>query len=631
MNPVGEFHEEEIDEKTFFLYNSSTSSGEDIPLQPLFLCPLLRVKTHSQKDPEANCDDQGFVMFDISPHFPSADPQVHYMLDSHNRGLICKLPVLPLFWCNNKEPNGADFCCSACKITNLGTAYYFCATCRKKFHKECVESPLEIKHPSYPFQSLQLYSSPFALVNCVCCDISFQDMIYHSSTYKVSMHPVCAMKPVPSFIDHTKRHPHPLTFSPSKAFLPCNVCGLIKESILTYVCVPCDFVVHQDCIYFPHIIKISRHHHHIIFTSSLPSAKWSCGVCRGEVDNHYGAYSCIKCGDYFVHTRCALRKDVWNGEDLEGIPEEPEMDVEPYEMIADGIILHFSHDHHLKLEIGRVYDENKFCQACILPIYEATYYSCMDTCDFILHEACANAPRKKHHPLHPHPLTLKVVSIGYDHYRRRGNYFECRACRRQSCGFVYDSQGFSLDLWCASVSEPFEYQGHEHPLFLALEPDEEKATICQICQEDGDGNNYIRKLNCMECKYIICFRCATLPYKAKYKHDKHFLTFREGEEGSDQLDWCEVCEKKLVYSRKGGFYACDDCCTTLHVDCLLGGDEYMLKPGHTVMTYRSNIHILPNNTMTRPFCHGHKEDRCPHKVIFKWHDMTFCSYSCSMD
>jgi len=227
---------------------------------------------------------------------------------------------------------------------------------------------------------------------------------------------------------------------------------------------------------------------------------------------------------------------VWNGEDLEGVPEEPEIDVEPYETIADGIILHFSHDHHLKLEINRVYDENKFCQACILPIYEGTYYSCLDKCEFILHEACVNAPRKKHHPLHTHPLTLKVVSIGYDHYRRRGNYFDCGACKRASCGFVYDSQDFSLDLRCASISEPFQYQGHKHPLFLALEPDEEKAAICQICQEDGDGNNYIRKLNCMECKYIICFRCATLPYKAKYKHDKHFLTFREGEEGSDQLD-----------------------------------------------------------------------------------------------
>lgn len=280
MNPVGGFREEEIG-----------------PLQPLFLCPLLRVKTHRLKDPETNSDDEGFVLFDISPHFPSADPQVHYMLDSHNRGLICELPVVPLFWCNNKEPNGADFCCSACKIANLGTTYYFCHTCRRKFHKECVESPLEIKHPSYPFQSLQLYTSPFALKNCICCDISFQDMIYHSSTYKLSMHPVCAMKPVPTFIDHTKRHPHPLTFSPSKAFSPCNVCGLTKEPILTFVCVRCDFVVHQDCIYFPHVVKICRHPHRISFISSLPSRKWSCGVCGREVDNHYGAYYCNKCGD----------------------------------------------------------------------------------------------------------------------------------------------------------------------------------------------------------------------------------------------------------------------------------------------------------------------------------------------
>jgi hypothetical protein len=240
----------------------------------------------------------------------------------------------------------------------------------------------------------------------------------------------------------------------------------------------------------------------------------------------------------------------------------------------------------------------------------------MDQCDFVLHEACANASRKKDHALHGHPLTLKVQ--GEDS-------FFCSACCRQSCGYAYGVGSYQIDFRCASVSEPFEYQGHEHPLFLALDPDQELEATCQICQQKA---TFLQKLNCIECDYVLCFICATLPYEAKYKHDKHFLTFREGKKGSDQLDWCEVCERNIVYSRKDGFYACDDCCTTLHVRCLLGEDMYMSKPGHTIMNNKREVHILPNNTRSRPFCHHHDEDRCPYKVIFKWQDMTFCSYRC---
>uniref|UniRef100_A0A0D3CXA8 DC1 domain-containing protein n=1 Tax=Brassica oleracea var. oleracea TaxID=109376 RepID=A0A0D3CXA8_BRAOL len=309
---------------------------------------------------------------------------------------------------------------------------------------------------------------------------------------------------------------------------------------------------------------------------------------------------------------------IWDGKELEGIPEEPEIVVEPLERISDGVILHFSHDHRLKLEISGAYHVEKFCQACSLPIYEGSYYSCMDQCDFILHEACANAPCKKQHAIHAHSLTLRVDNIGF--WSDLG-YFYCRACGRPSTGFAYedpkDHNGFQLDLRCASVSEPFQYQGHEHPLFLALMPEEEELEICQICQEEGEKDNGQRKLlTCIECKYIICFKCATLPYKARYKYDNHFLIFRKKEEGNDHHGWCEICESKIVFSRKGGFYSCDDyCSTTVHVDCLLGKYPYM------------DVVILHNKTMSRPLCHG-TEHRCQDKVVFKKENMTFCSLRC---
>ncbi|KAJ4907926.1 Cysteine/Histidine-rich C1 domain family protein [Raphanus sativus] len=287
---------------------------------------------------------------------------------------------------------------------------------------------------------------------------------------------------------------------------------------------------------------------------SSPPPNLSCGVCRHKVDNCCGACSCNKCDEgYFVHSRCALRKDLWDGEELEGKPEEIEIVHDPFETIADGIILHFSHRHHLKLEISRVYDEDKYCQGCVLPIFEGNYYSCVDDhCDFILHERCVNAPRKIRHPLHARPLTLKVVTNEF--YDNRG-FFYCSACQRVSNGFIYEDSSeekfFWLDLQCALISEPFEYEGHDHPLFLALTPDEERGATRQICHDYSCGKS--RKLNCIECDFIICFECATLPYKAKYKHDNH----------SHQPDWCEACEKKIVHPKEGGLYACDEyCCTT---------------------------------------------------------------------
>lgn len=115
-----------------------------------------------------------------------------------------------------------------------------------------------------------------------------------------------------------------------------------------------------------------------------------------------------------------------------------------------------------------------------------------------------------------------------------------------------------------------------------------------------------------------------------YKHDKHLLAFRDGKEASDHPDWCDVCESKIVYPIKGGLYACDDyCCTTLHVECLLGRYPYHRKQGQTVKSYfKRKFQVLHNNTLSRPFCHGCKK-RCLDKIVFKRRNDVFCSPFCA--
>ncbi|KFK40641.1 hypothetical protein AALP_AA2G022900 [Arabis alpina] len=590
MDSDGGFHEVEKNGKLLQLeyhhpkYNpipipqtpSLTLSGEaDHPPQPFFLCPLQRLRKHPSLFARAS------FLLNVSPECVSFTTTT--LQDEHliNHDEVHDHPVLPLFWCNNKKFD-VDGGCLICGGLNFGRDYYFCVHCDYIFHKECVESPLKIKHPYHLDHSLQLYYiNPYSgvTIECSCCGRRAQHLVYYCNICQAGMHPICAMKPIPFVIDQPKRHHHPLTFFPRQTSLVCNVCGLLRKNYPTYVCLRCNFVAHNDCMYSPSIIKISRHHHRISYISSLPSGEWVCGVCRRRIDGKYGAYICDNCGDYVVHSRCALRKDVCDGKELEGVPEDDiTQDDPPFDVISEGVILHFLHDHHLQLKAYLFYEENKLCQSCLLPIYEGNLYACIE-CDFIFHEACANAPRRIQHALHPHLLTLKANS-GYSY-----GAFECDACVRDCGGFDYQCKEckFDLDVRCASISEPFVYKGHEHPLFLSLDP-EEKPT-CHLCKSE----------------------------------------FLWGEEVCGK-DWCEICERNLGDTSTKLFYWCNDCCTTLHIECLLGEDPYLM-PGQVFKIGEKDVQILGKSNLSRPFCNSCKNP-CQGNIFFGDNRIT-CSWRCA--
>ena len=642
MDLVGEFHKVDIDGKPYLVYRNvmrpspqihspnssdekttiqkplsilnqkSTSakvaidSGDDLSLPPHFICPTSRIRSTVRVLNTKAVDYIGaedYLLLYRSTIPPFLDDIKH---DHH---------VLPLFWCNNQEASPEEVC-HACSIKNFNTGYYFCVECDKMYHRECVECALEINYPSHIKHSIQLHFSQNSFDHCILCRKKTNTLVYHCLTCEIFMHVHCAQATIPFFIEQPKMHDHTLTLFPREYSLTCNICGLINTDHLPYVCRSiCSFVAHRDCIYIPQTIKNSRHHHRLSFIPYLPFGNWSCGVCRQEVDNNYGAYTCSACSGYVVHTRCALRIDIWDDIDLEGVPEEDE-DVEPFEKIADGIILHIFHGCHLKFEASGVYGEEMFCQACILPINKGNFYVCVE-CDFFLHEACADAPKKKVHPLHPHPLSQKAYDI---------EGFCCSACKRQSNGFGYECTKedckYILDVVCASVSEPFNYQGHQHPLFLALDPKEKP--VCHICKSAG-----IKKvLNCVECDFIICFECATLPYMVRYKHDEHYLTFCRGDAVSES-DWCELCEGKLATRGKKGFYNCNYCCTTLHIDCLLGPHFYF-NPALRMPTAYGEIIFHRNNSPSRPICFL-CNTRCPFPFYVEVIDGIFSVFYCTFD
>jgi len=512
------------------------------------------------------------------------------------------------------------------------SSHFICRGCNGYNHDEYDEAPFVIQHPLFQPEHhllLVLLDEEYETRECYCCDDNLEVVFYFCGVCDFAINLACLQKPLELSIYHPKLHRHSLLLFPRQSTLHCSLCGLADLTSPIYMCPPCDFVVHLSCIYLPCLIKISRHLHRISFTPSFDQGNWSCHICRGKINNDCGGYSCIKEGcSYVAHSKCATQKNVWDGNELEGEPEEDIKEVKPFERIKDGIIRHFSHQqHYLKLDenTGKDYDDKKLCQACITPIYSGNCYLCMQ-CDFILHEECANLSQQIHYPIHPHMLTLVG---GYDGVREYHDD-KCGACPWIcKSGFFYkcskDCLSFLLHVQCATISEPLVHGSHMHPLFLTSKPYEER--VCWVCKKPRYFCQFKETFNCIECDFALCFKCAIMPQKVRYKHDKHMLTLSYGKETSTMTSWCEICEGIIKPEKR--FYTCDEyCCVTIHVKCLIGKDLYM-KPGSSFFYFDQKVHVLHNyQHMSRPIC-SRCEKRCPYKIVFQWSGLMFCSTFCT--
>ncbi|CAN8308638.1 unnamed protein product [Cochlearia groenlandica] len=425
----------------------------------------------------------------------------------------------------------------------------------------------------------------------------------------------CVLHPPPQSHMDLNDHCHQITLLPRLDSFTCNACGLTGDRS-PYICVQCNFMIHQDCLGLPRVININRHDHRIYRTSVLGVVNSACGVCRQKVDWTCGGYSCHKCIGYVVHSKCATSRDVWNGEELEAILEEIE-DIEPYVVIDDNTIHHFSHkEHYLRLNVNDIlYDDNKRCKACTHPICLQSWYGCLD-CDFILHQSCAKLPKKKWHVLDANRLTLVTSEV---------DFFDCVACYRSSNGFRYGSR---LDVMCGSISEPFFHPSHAaHPLYYIL-PNKDQIKEGQgIC--NGCNTDCCHVLKCIEddCGFVLCFECATLPQVVKHRVDDHPLSLCYDEEEASGKYWCDICEKET--DPKEWFYTCKDQRASLHIECVLG-DFLGLMPRSTIKDKDNSYEVMLNKSITRPFC-KECESHCRYPIMLKLvgsSDTYFCSFLC---
>lgn len=569
--------------------------------------------------------------------------------------------------------------CSACK--DYGSVndyfYYHCRTCKKKFHNVCHLYPPKIKHPFHSLHPLTLtFSSEssshhsdlkhlplpwqeehsdsetepdesddvsISEVRCKCCQRRLQDVYYHCSICNYSINLTCTRNPPALTISYGKCHEHTLTLFPRRVHSPCDACGLSldKTNDLVYNCLLCNYMVHWTCIYLPRVIKITRHPHRLSLSSSLPSGVFRCGVCRHNINVTYGQFSCVKGCHYAVHSRCAVEGRVWDGKDLDGVPEDPdEDDIDPFVRIDDETIDHFSHEHYLKLHKNDdVSDENRFCHACTTPVLVSeSFYSCIQ-CNFLLHEACASLRGKIDHPLHKHSLILyevPPVPFESEHMQRRirglfptmisiEGMFKCSSCEQIGNGFMYKCREngceFQLDTRCASLPDPLIHGSHPHDLFFNLTQGD-----CLGCKSSSCSSY---SLECMECKSFLGLKCASLPIVTYYKHDRHPLTLCYGEKDTTSSQhWCEICESKL--DAKEWFYTCDDCSVTVHVSCLLGKQIFWKPASFEVTTpiKRNSFSVIRNNGNNRAFC-VMCSSRCVEPFVFKFNNnVVVCTFSC---
>ncbi|CAH8322417.1 unnamed protein product [Eruca vesicaria subsp. sativa] len=364
--------------------------------------------------------------------------------------------------------------CDFCGEQIRGRNHYRCSQCGLEFEIACSMLALEIYypyHPKHPLKFLTREEHYFSDGKCRICGNELRRKFYHCPICKFSVDIGCVGDPPPLAISFPKAHEHQLTLIPRKISFDCDACGEAGDRS-PYSCQQCDVMIHQSCTDLPEIININRHEHRLERRLHLNPRARVCEFCHKSVDWSYGSYSCSICPEYVLHSKCAIRDDLWDKLELKGIPEERE-EIEPFKVIDEKLICHFSHEeHYLQLNGEIIISGGSIrCEACVLPIYSQEFYSCVQ-CDFILHKTCACLPRKKRHFYHDKPLTLICGDM-----IERG----CSMCGKYSGGFKYtDFRDINIDVTCGTLSEYVMHESHPCTLYYY---NYEKVIGCASCNE----------------------------------------------------------------------------------------------------------------------------------------------------
>ncbi|KAH0901296.1 hypothetical protein HID58_040799 [Brassica napus] len=375
----------------------------------------------------------------------------------------------------------SDFKCGFCGEEDHLRYRYRCYLCILEFEIRCSMLSLEIDypyHPKHPLKFLTKEEQHFSHGKCRICGKELRWKFYHCSICKFSVDVDCVRDPSPLAILFPKAHEHQLSLTPRKISFDCDACGMAGDRS-PYSCQQCYFMIHQSCIDLPEIINVNRHEHRLSRRLHLSLGSWVCRFCHKNVDWSYGAYSCSICPNYVIHSKCAIRSDVWDKLELKGIPEEPG-DIEPFKVIDENLICHFSHkEHYLQFnEEGIISGGSIRCEACVLPIYSQAFYSCYTDFKYCsIDVKCAMLSESIIHE--SHPCTLYYIT---------NTYIKCASCNEGGCrSFSCDDCSFGLHERCAVLPKTIQHWYDEHLIFLCYNKNKRGGEYwCDICEEQID-------------------------------------------------------------------------------------------------------------------------------------------------
>ncbi|CAN6810536.1 unnamed protein product [Brassica oleracea] len=208
---------------------------------------------------------------------------------------------------------------------------------------------------------------------------------------------------------------------------------------------------------------------------------------------------------------------------------------------------------------------------------------------------------------------------------------------------------FCLDLPCAEKLPPLTIpnpKGHHHSLLFLPR---ELLVPCDVC---GAVDALEPSYTCFQCN-MAHQRCINLPRVIKitrHPHRLHYIPYRSplsslcricykdvdvnpltlsyGE--SNNMYWCEVCEKQL--DQRVWFYTCDECCVTVHLGCMFGS-SYSMKPGSVYQQVGGDMKVVRNSGSTiRLFCHECNQ-RCTGSIYYEgyWWKSKYSYNDCSSE
>lgn len=474
--------------------------------------------------------------------------------------------------------NGSNYArmCKGCGERLWRSPRYSYGKCNFYLHQSCFELPLELQHVVHSEHPLKLQQKPpceGGTCRCSCCNITCKFFVKHCSLCKFNLDIKCALLQ-PTI--ESEIHDHPLTLFGKLISFTCDCCDKEGNS-MPYLCGRnCGFWVHHNCASLPRMVKSIRHKHPLNFTNSIKaddSEQRLCQLCVKMVDTNHGVDYCSRC-HYVAHLDCATNKEGMDETFMQKLkgkdPIESIIMLEYEDLSFDGFtkeisyivkrtegedkiemaieIKHFGHEHDLKLT--KELENYVICDGCIQPIFPP-FYSCAQ-CNFFLHKSCVELPTKMRHPLHQHPLILRL---------RRPKLGMCNACSCLSNGLTYvcNACNFSLDVSCSLMPERLTHDGHKHLLIFSSSTSTEKCSAC---------NSESKIFRCSKCEFILNFKYATLPHTMKYEQHEHLFTLHYTVEDNSSEYYCDICEAER--DAKNWFYYCVDCDYLAHPHCIFG-------------------------------------------------------------